>query len=179
MTINESSSLYFLFWFYFDLLTLIFEILSCNCVSGPKIVAFLRAKFIDLLGNQLPKTFIINLMIVWLFQIKLFSWKWRGNHAFIFSMLKIYDIVGFYFAFLLKVLISVVKYKLPVTFTFIFINDRDSLINRLLDWRSFIDVTLFNTSLFRLSNFVRLIQRYGFIILSKVHITISALMINQ
>ena len=73
-------------------------------------------------------------------------------------MLKIYDIVGFYFTFLLKIFISVVEYKLPVTFTFIFINNRDSLVDGLLNGRSLIDVTLLNASFFRLSNFIRLVQ---------------------
>ena len=179
MTINKSSSLNFLFRFNFDLLTLILKILSCNCVSRPEIVTFLRTKFVYLLRNQFPKTFIINLVIIWFFQIKLSSWKWWRNHAFIFSMFKIYDVVGFYFTFLLKIFISVVEYKLPVTLTFIFINNRDSLVDGLLNGRSLIDVTLLNASFFRLSNFIGLVQWYGFIILSKVHVTICAFMINK
>jgi len=73
-------------------------------------------------------------------------------------MFKIYDVVGFYFTFLLKIFISVVEYKLPVTLTFIFINNRDSLVDGLLNGRSLIDVTLLNASFFRLSNFIGLVQ---------------------
>ena len=157
MSINESSTFNFLLRFNFNFLTLILKIFACNCISGPKIITFLRAKFVYLLWNQFPKTFIIQLMIIWLFQIKLFSWKWRWNHAFIFSMLKIYDIVRFYFAFLLKVFISVVENKLPITFTFVFINNRDSFVNWFFYWRSFIDVTFLNATFLRLNNFVRLV----------------------
>lgn len=157
MSIKESSTFNFLLRLNFHFFTLIFEIFACNCISGPKIIAFLRTKFIYLLWNQFPKTFIIQLMIVWLFQIKFFSWKWRWNHAFVFSMFKIYDIVRFYFAFLLKVFISVVEYKLPITFTFVFIDNRNSFVNRFFDWRSFLDVTFLNATFFRLNNFVRLI----------------------
>ena len=154
MTIYKPSSFDGLFGPYLNSVVIILEEFSGDGISGPENIALFTSEFIDLLGNKLPKAFKVQFSFVRLFQVKFVFWEWRRNHAFVFCVFEIDDIMGLNFAFELKILQIAVQYEFPIAFALVLVDYRYSFIYWLFNQWPLIDVLFLNAVFLGLNNLI-------------------------
>lgn len=154
MAIDEPSAFNRLFGLDLNPLPIVLKIISSDGIPGPEVITLFRSKLINLLGYQLPETFKIHLFLIRLLQIKVLGRQCSWYHTLLLGMFKVNNIMGLYLALLLKVLISCMQNKFPVTFWLVFVDDWNTFSSGFLDWGAFLHVALFNAAFLRLDHVV-------------------------
>lgn len=112
----ETSIFYLFFRLNLNVVALILEDLSSHDIPGPEEVASLRPELVSFLGDQLPKAFVTDTLLIGVLEflevVSLIS-QGGSDESFVLGVLEVDNIMRFYLILLLRILEPAMKDKLP------------------------------------------------------------------
>ena len=130
--VDEASAFDLYFGGDADAIAMIGEVVAGDDVPGVEMVAVLGSEFVGVLGYEFPEGLEGLLLVGGLLEEKLVLVEGGGDAAFVFGVLEVDDVVGFYLLPAVVALRSAVLNKLPQALALVLIDNRRPFLVRFL-----------------------------------------------